>query len=177
MGNSAFVMAPLPNPTPQERLATSRKAMVRHMTRYKRGAQNTYAEDANNAEDTAAHHSTADGTWRILKHAVRTWWHHHPVNVAMEIARPVLNQYAREHPVKLVGIAAGIGVATVLLRPWRLVSLGTVVAAALKPPQLPNFLLSMLSPHLSGDPSDSRSGNERDRDNDFSNTDTDTRPP
>lgn len=170
MGNSAFDMASSRNPTPQERLATSRKAMVRHMTRDKRGAQNnTHTEEANSFEDAAIHHSAADGTWRILKHAARTWWHHHPVNVAMEIARPVLNQYAREHPVKLVGIAAGIGVATVFLRPWRLVSLGTVVAATLKSPQLPNFLLSMLSPNLGSDPGYSRS------DDDFNNTDT--RPP
>ncbi len=151
-----------PMPTPQERLAISRKAMVRHMTRDKRAAQDAYAEEAHDVEDAARHHSAADGTWRVVKHAMRTWWHHHPVNVALDIARPVLGQYAREHPMKLVGIAAGVGVATVLLRPWRLVSVGSVVAATLKSPQLPNFFLSMLSPNI---------------DNDFNSTDPDTRRP
>lgn len=155
-------MAPPSLPTPQERLAISRRAMVKHMTRDKRAAQNIYAQEAHDVEETALHHNAVDGTWRVVKHAVRTWWHHHPVSVALDIARPVLSQYAREHPVKLVGMAAALGVATVLLRPWRLVSMGSVIAATFKPPQLPSFLLSMLSPNT---------------DNDFNSADTDTRRP
>lgn len=31
---------------------------------------------------------------------------------------------AQAHPLKVAGIAAGVGAATVVLRPWRLMSLG-----------------------------------------------------
>jgi hypothetical protein len=139
--------------SPQERLAISRKAMVKHMTRDKRAAQPTYAPETDDFENdaAAAQYSTASATWHIVQHAARTWWQHHPVNLALGIARPVLSQFAQEHPVKLVGIAAGVGVATVLLRPWRLVSLGTVLATALKTPQLPDFVLAMLSPDAGRD--------------------------
>jgi len=167
-------MATSSSATPQERLATSREAMVRHMMRDKRATQSFDVNKTNDVEDSATHHTTATGKWYIVKHAARTWWHHHPLNLAMEITRPVLNHYAREHPVKLVGIAAGIGVVTVLLKPWRLVSLGTVVAATLKSPQLPNFFRSMLSSHLDRDPSDV-SRNESDSDFSKTNADTDVR--
>jgi hypothetical protein len=57
----------------------------------------------------------------------------------------VLAEYARQRPLKLVGIAAGLGALLVVTRPWRLVSLGGLAVAALKSSQVSNFALSFLS--------------------------------
>lgn len=130
-------------PTPQERLASSRKAIVRHMSRD--------SHDEQGDDDRAGHDTEGDagnfegGTWGILKHALSAWWHHHPVSVAVGLARPALKHYAEEKPLQLLGIAAAAGAAAVLLRPWRLISIGSVLLATLKSSELSGALLSMLS--------------------------------
>lgn len=93
-------------------------------------------------------HAASNGAWGAIKHAMRAFWRNHPVRVAIDLARPVIGKYAEEQPLKLLGISAGIGAAAVLLRPWRLVSLGAVLVAALKSSGLSNALSSMLSTPL-----------------------------
>lgn len=130
--------------TPQERLAISRNAIVRHMSRDEPSGHDSAGQTLG---ASAQADSKVDGSWRLIQRAVRAWWQHHPANVALDVARPVVAEYAREHPVKLLGIAAGIGAATVLLKPWRLVSLGGVLLATMKSPDLSGIVLSMLSAH------------------------------
>lgn len=139
-------MTSLTAPTPQERLASSRKAIIRHMRRDAR------PHDGQGEEDGASHAGDGEpgglegrGTWGILKHALGAWWHHHPFNAALGLAQPTLKHYAQEKPLQLLGIAAAAGAAAVVLRPWRLVSLGGVLLATLKSPELSGTLLSMLS--------------------------------
>jgi hypothetical protein len=84
------------------------------------------------------------GKWSVFKHAVRAWWQHHPVHVALDVATPVIGRYAAEKPFKLLAIAAGVGAATVVLRPWRLVSLGGLLLATLRSSELSNVVLSVL---------------------------------
>ncbi|MCJ7799418.1 MAG: hypothetical protein MUP33_06600, partial [Polaromonas sp.] len=84
------------------------------------------------------------GKWHVFKRAMRTWWRHHPVNVALSVAQPVISRYAAEKPFKLLAIAAGAGAVTVALRPWRLVSLGGLLLATLKSSELSNVVLSVL---------------------------------
>lgn len=129
-------------PTPQERLASSRNAIVRHMTRDSQASEDPRRHDFNEAGQSR---SASDGTWGLVKHAMRVWWRHHPMNVAVDLAKPVIDKYAKEQPLKLLGIAAGIGAAAVVLRPWRLVSLGGVLLATLKSSELSSVLFSMLS--------------------------------
>lgn len=130
--------------TPQERLAVSRQAIVRHMSRDEQPGHDS-ASQASGASTEAGR--KVNSSWRVIQRAVRAWWQHHPANVALDVARPVVAEYAREHPVKLLGIAAGIGAAAVLLKPWRLVSLGGVLLATMKSPDLSGIVLSMLSAH------------------------------
>ncbi|MBW8722648.1 MAG: hypothetical protein JF626_12525 [Polaromonas sp.] len=136
-------MTSLTAPTPQERLASSRKAIVRHMSR---DSHDEHDDDAG-----AGHGGESDsggfegGAWGILKHALGAWWRHHPVSVAFGLAKPTLKHYAEEKPLQLLGIAAAAGAAAVVLRPWRLVSIGSLLLATLKSSELPGALLSMLS--------------------------------
>jgi hypothetical protein len=86
------------------------------------------------------------GGWLArVQYAVRMWWRYHPAQMGLEIATPVLQAYARKKPVQLLAISAGIGAGLMLLRPWRLISVTTLVVAVLKSSQLSNLVLSALS--------------------------------
>lgn len=138
-------MTSLTAPTPQERLANSRKAIVRHMSR---DAQSHDGHDEEGRDDESPDGDGAGfdgGAWGILKHALGSWWHHHPVSMAVGLARPTLKHYAEEKPFQLLGIAAVAGAAAVLIRPWRLVSVGSLLLAAVKSSEISGALLSMLS--------------------------------
>lgn len=157
--------------SPQARLAASRKAIVRHMKRDHRKDLHDdrapgleYALDADDGQAYDAYGGVGqdDGSGsrlsaalHLVKYAVRSWWHHHPVNVAYDFARPVVHRFAANEPYKLLGIAAGVGAAAVLIRPWRLVSLGGVALAALKSSEFSSLALSMLSSSRS-DPHDQK---------------------
>lgn len=126
--------------TPQERLAISRKAIVRHMNRDEAPGHDNASRAAGDASD-----QQGSSPLQLVQRALRAWWQHHPANIALDVARPVVAEYAREHPVRLLGAAAGIGAAAVLLKPWRLVSLGGILLATMKSSDLSGLVLSMLS--------------------------------
>jgi hypothetical protein len=135
--------APEASVTPQERLANSRRAILRHMSR-----DNMASDDADNPNPDEIKYrssSASFGRWGVIKRAIQAWWHHHPMSVAFDLARPAVGHFAEDNPFRLLGIAAGVGAAAVLFRPWRLVSLGGVLLAALKSSELSGALHSVLS--------------------------------
>lgn len=99
-----------------------------------------------------------DGKWSTLKRVVRAWWDHHPANVALDIAKPLVGQCARKYPFRVLGIAAGVGAAFIFFKPWRLMSLGGIVLAAMKPSDITGVVLSMLTP--SSQDSNNQQGNK-----------------
>lgn len=134
-------------PSPQDRLAVSRQAILSYMTTggdapagQRRQAS---SDDAPNADATGP----GRGAWQAIQRAVRVWWHHHPAQLALDVAKPVLGRYAEEKPYQLLGIAAVTGAAVVLIRPWRLVSITGLALAALKSSHASELFLSLLSTH------------------------------
>ncbi|MGV8803554.1 MAG: hypothetical protein ACWA6Y_01160 [Polaromonas sp.] len=132
--------------TPQERLAISRKAILRHMNRLHPPdlARDSNEDDDALNQDQAIGHSP-QSKLSLIKHAMQIWWHRHPASMAVELSRPVLNEYARTHPFQLLGLSAGAGAALVVLRPWRLISAGALLGTALKSSGLSSALVSMLA--------------------------------
>ena len=49
-------------------------------------------------------------------------------NQLLHILQPVVASYAKSNPLKTFGIAAGVGAAVVILKPWRLMTLGSLLA-------------------------------------------------
>ena len=138
-------MASTELPSPQERLAASRKAIVRHMTRDEKSIARS--EERYEIGDESGQTSIASGFWpSALARAVQTWWRHHPVSMAVDVAKPVVGRYAKGHPFKLLGVAAAAGAAIVLIRPWRLLSVGGILLAAVKSAAVPSVLMSLFSP-------------------------------
>lgn len=133
--------------TPQQRLALSRRALVRQLNGDEPEAPaSRRAFDAGDADDDLeyAHHDTGTGessaspgrrhnVWSAMaRGVVQRWWRRHPAHAAGQLARPLLEHYARTEPVKLMAAAAATGSLLVLVRPWRLLSATAVIAAVLK---------------------------------------------
>lgn len=127
--------------TPQERLGLTRLALVNYMNQGDGPGPGRPSVGAGNADLSPGQ----SGIWHTVKRAVRIWWRHHPAQIAIDVARPVLSNYARENPLQLLGIAAGAGAAVVLVRPWRLVSMTGLLFATIKSTEFTGLLLSLLS--------------------------------
>ena len=140
--------------SPQERLAVSRKALVRHMSHDTRPEvrEDESRVDANGSDRSdeppsarASRSVVFSGTLGLLKRGLLTWWRHHPAHFAVSVAQPVLGRYARQNPFRLLAISAGVGAALVVLKPWRLVSMGGIALATLKSSEFSGLLMSVLS--------------------------------
>ena len=141
-------MASFPiEPTPQERWAISRKAIVRHMNRHHRDVEERSDSDSEAVNGTTGSGmaSSEHSVLSRIRYAARMWWHRHPASAAAELARPLLEDYARAHPFNLLGISVAAGAALVVVRPWRMISASTLVVAAVKSSGLSNTLFTMLS--------------------------------
>lgn len=132
--------------TPQERLAISRKAIVRHMNRHHRDVEERIDIDTDESNrDSSEIKSSGQSMLGKIKYAARMWWHRHPASAAVELASPLLDDYASVHPFKLLGISAAAGAALVIVRPWRMMSASALLVAAVKSSGLSNTLFTMLS--------------------------------
>lgn len=129
------------------RLARSRLAIVEHIHRRER-RHDPRRDEAHAGELPAWSEEPPPpgaGWLGRVQHALRMWWRYHPAHMAVDVAAPVVRAYAREHPAQLVGISAGVGAALIFLRPWRLISLTTLLVAIVKSSQLSHVVLSALS--------------------------------
>ena len=96
--------------------------------------------DAADANRDTGHNST----WQLVQQAVMAWWQHHPAQIAIDVGRPFLNNYARDKPFQLLGIAVCAGAVGALVKPWRLVSITGLAIAALKSTRLTSTLISLI---------------------------------
>lgn len=123
--------------SPRERLDRSRQAIVRQM-----GHDTATAVEHGGSPDEI---DASASTWSLVKQTAMSWWHGHPASLALDFAQPRMQRFAQEQPLKLLAIAAGIGAATVSLRPWRLISLTGLVFAALKSSEVAGLASSLLA--------------------------------
>jgi len=137
--------------TAQERLAMSRHALVeqlreQRMPRRRRIALRE-ARASGSATFDAAPAASATSGFEWLAVAQRLglhWWRRHPLRAAGEVARPLLEQAARERPLTVVATAAAAGGLLVLTRPWRLLTLSATVAALLKTSELAGVITTLM---------------------------------
>lgn len=135
-----------------DRLARSRLAIIEQLHRRekrhggddgKREQQRARGEPEWSGDDDAG--DGIAGWFGGIKHALGTWWRHHPAHMGVELATPLLSSYARRKPVQFLGIAAAVGAVVVVARPWRLITVGGLLAALLKSSQVSGLLMSALS--------------------------------
>jgi hypothetical protein len=95
--------------------------------------------------DGSPRRARPSGWFGSARHALGTWWRHHPAHMAVELATPALGAYAEKRPFTLLGIAAVVGAVVVVTRPWRLISVTGLLVAVAKSSQLSGLLMSALS--------------------------------
>lgn len=146
--------------TPQQRLALSRRALVRQLhggRDAEPAAQPAFgsgayadADDGLEAlggeapQDPRAAHGGALPWLPMARSMAERWWRRHPAHAAGQLARPLLERYARKQPAKLMAIAAATGAVIVLVRPWRLLSFTAVLAAVLKTSDLADVVNTLM---------------------------------
>lgn len=133
--------------TPKQRLASSRAALLVAMGYKPIG---TGPRTAALTNERAEMRSTVLGRAedRLGRSVVGRWWRRSHLSTVAEIGQPFLQNYAARHPAKLVAYAAGTGSLIVLVRPWRLLSLGMVVGLLMKSTDISGFLSDCLVPEL-----------------------------
>ena len=132
--------------SPKQRLTNSRQALVGCMAR---SSPDTATSPASGPPPNSTLAGGRGHLWKTVRRTVQAWWRHHPVHTALGIAagtaHPVLNRYAHDKPMQLLGAAAALGAALVVVRPWRLVSITGLLLATVKSSGLTTTLLSLLS--------------------------------
>lgn len=134
--------------SPAEKLARSRLAIIEYLEgRSHRSEPRTGGpsspEDA--FENVEADRQERTGWLGGVSAAARSWWRHHPAQVVVEMATPALQSYMRRRPFQVLAVSAGVGALLVVTRPWRLISLTTLVVAIVKSSQLSGVVMSALS--------------------------------
>jgi hypothetical protein len=128
----------------QQRLAASRQAIVRDMNRDEDTETDAYAPGDEHDDISESGIDASSGSWDLVKQVAGSWWRSHPAHLALDVAKPMMQGYAQDQPVKLLGIAAATGAALVVLRPWRLISLTGVALALLKSTEVSGVVQSLL---------------------------------
>lgn len=133
-----------------DKLARSRQAILEHVARRQRRhdpREETAQSFSEGYEfpDDGEMPEPGSGWFGHLSHAVRTWWRYHPAHMAVDLATPLMRGYARRKPLQLLGISLAAGAALTFARPWRLISITTLIVALLKSSQLSHLLMAAMS--------------------------------
>lgn len=131
--------------SPQNRVEASRNAILQYMMEGEPLAQAGRSRPAADSSDADDGPLSGPSRWQYYLGAVQVWWQRHPAQFAIALARPTLNRYADQQPLKLVGVAAAVGAAVVLFKPWRLISVTGLLLATLKSSQVSGLILTLLS--------------------------------
>ena len=142
--------------TPAEKLARSRLAIVDYLEgRSHRREKHGERDNEQRLSDEPSVEKIANEELRGrprrsgwlggMSSAARAWWSHHPAQLALEMATPALQSYMRRRPFQVLALSAGVGVLLVATRPWRLISVTTLVVAIVKSSQLSGVVMSALS--------------------------------
>jgi hypothetical protein len=83
--------------------------------------------------------------WNLLYAAGRRYWQGHPARLAAALVAPLVSHWGRRHPLALVALSVAAGAVLVVARPWRVLSLTGLLAAALKSPHLASLAMSALA--------------------------------
>ncbi len=122
----------------------SRRALLRQL----QGGEPELEEPSPSAADRQRARSTGifdQVPWISMARSItQRWWRRHPANAVGQLARPVLERYAREQPATLMAAAAATGALVVLVKPWRLLSITAVLAAVLKTSDVADLVTTLM---------------------------------
>ncbi len=115
----------------QARLARTRLALLAQMRRHAPPQRESGVQPS----------GQEDSLWAVL----RRWWQDHPASGVLELVAPALQGCARAYPGRTLALAAGLGAALVLLRPWRLLPLTALALTAARSMPVAELLTAWLA--------------------------------
>lgn len=122
----------------------SRRALLRQL----QGGEPELEEPSPSAADRQRARNTSifdQVPWISMARGItQRWWRRHPANAVGQLARPMLERYAREQPATLMAAAAATGALVVLVKPWRLLSITAVLAAVLKTSDVADLVTTLM---------------------------------
>ncbi|SFP84312.1 hypothetical protein SAMN05216567_10995 [Variovorax sp. OK605] len=135
--------------SPKEKLALSRAALLAAMG-YRTIESETGPQVVRLARERGrnAVGSGAGVEERVERSVLGRWWRRSHLSTIAELGTPFLQDYASRHPKKLMAYAAGTGSLIVLVKPWRLLSVGMVVGLLVRSTNLAGVLTDFLVPQL-----------------------------
>jgi hypothetical protein len=128
-----------------DRLARTRLAIIDQIHRRDRRRERGEADDEPGAGFGDEPGGGAASWISGFKRAVVSWWRQQPASMGLELATPLLSEYASKRPARFLAIAAVAGAVVMVARPWRLISATGLLVALLKSSQLSGLLMSALS--------------------------------
>lgn len=136
-----------------DKLAQTRLAIIAHVQGRERRSirrENARIEEREAGPDEGGWESEEQprslaGWISRLKRVGGAWWRHHPAHMGLELATPVLSDFAARRPAQYLAIAAVLGAVIVIARPWRLISVTGLLLALVKSSQLSSMVLSAMS--------------------------------
>jgi hypothetical protein len=135
-----------------DKLARSRQAILEHVARRQRRHDPREETTQGFASPDDEGYAYADdppdagsGWFGHMKHAVRTWWRYHPAHMVADLATPLMRNYAQRKPLQLLGISLAAGALLTFARPWKVISVGTILVAVLKSGQLSHLFTAAMS--------------------------------
>ncbi|MDH6170057.1 hypothetical protein M2282_005227 [Variovorax boronicumulans] len=135
--------------SPKQRLASSRASLLAAMgyaaTDTNAGPRIVAIASEDGRQGAAGSDRARKGVGRSV---VGRWWRRSHLSTVAELGKPLLQDYASRYPAKLVTYAAGTGALIVLVKPWRLLSLGMMVGLLLRSTDVSGLLSDHLVPEL-----------------------------
>ena len=138
------------SPTKTPNLTQTRHALLSYLSQQNSPPQRVESDatDRKTARGAARSESVA-GTpgfeWSALFEAgLSSWWHDHPARAGASLLRSATAEFARKKPMQVVMIAAVAGAAVVLLKPWRMVSVGALGLSLFRSSNFTGVATSML---------------------------------
>lgn len=135
-----------------DKMARTRLAIIEHIHRKEGRHERRRDSDEAPAEGQEYgawdEHEVRRGPARWFAHVKRVggaWWRSHPASMGLELATPMLSNYARRKPVQFLAIAAGMGAVILVARPWRLISVTGLLVALVKSSELSGLVMSAMS--------------------------------
>lgn len=98
---------------------------------------------------------------KVGRSVVGRWWRRHPISSVVQIGQPFLESYARKHPAKLLAYGAGAGALLYVLKPWKLLSVATVVTLILKSSDVSGMISDAMNSSKLSDEADERNLSSR----------------
>lgn len=132
--------------TPKQKLALSRAELLEAMgyldiaPSHAAEPQLVSARDLRGGMPTPSRPTTRRGV-------LARWWSRHPLNSAVDLGRPFLENMAERQPGRLMAYGAGTGALLMVIKPWKLLSLATVLSLAFRTSDLTGLIAGAFSSH------------------------------